>query len=541
MIKSLYLENFKAFKSPTNIEFAPITLILGPNSAGKTSILQSLSLIKQTRKDSQMGAALIPKSEEWLVDLGSFSEMIYGHDVSHGLTIGIETHNKNFDNTIGFNLTFKQHGQIGDIFVSKIDLISNGFNNVIASYEYKIISKNDPLLRVMRKTEYRTPKRSNVNGVSCKSIIKSHIFWESCYKLAKNKKRKLISMLNKSMVQIDKVTIDDLYLISPMLIAVADIKDKKSQKKYINSYKINIKEAIKFYSKRFSIDDFINRIEKGYKNYKLILDGPFPDVFPSHNVLDLTLPELAFIHEELESDKNSLIDINYLNWRATRSIDNELEKLFPMGPYRSAPKRYNIFSGTTPTDVGYLGQQLPDLLLKNDQLETEVNKMLSHLNIGYSVHAEPVSKENPDLFEILLRDTLNESEIEVMLTDVGYGVSQILPFIVQSLVSRNKIISIEQPEVHIHPQLQANLGNLIEKSFRRFNNQFLIETHSEHLVLRMQKLVRDKTLKPKDISVLFVSKGKAGSEVVRLHLDDNGDFIDDWPGGFFPERINELN
>ena len=70
------------------------------------------------------------------------------------------------------------------------------------------------------------------------------------------------------------------------------------------------------------------------------------------------------------------------------------------------------------------------------------------------------------------------------MPDVGFGVSQLLPFIVQSLVAEKQIISIEQPEVHVHPKLQADLGDLLAAAIKKENpNQFLIETHSEHLIL----------------------------------------------------------
>ncbi len=72
------------------------------------------------------------------------------------------------------------------------------------------------------------------------------------------------------------------------------------------------------------------------------------------------------------------------------------------------------------------------------------------------------------------------------------------------------------------------------------NLQYFIETHSEHLVLRMQRLVRERRLRPDDISIIYVTRGLDGSLAQRLQLDNNGDFIDDWPGGFFPERLREL-
>ena len=70
--------------------------------------------------------------------------------------------------------------------------------------------------------------------------------------------------------------------------------------------------------------------------------------------------------------------------------------------------------------------------------------------------------------------------------------------------------------------------------------QFIIETHSEHLILRLQRLVYEKQIKPEDVSVIYVSRGPEGAKAERLNLDEEGDFIDEWPNGFFLERLREL-
>jgi predicted ATPase len=76
------------------------------------------------------------------------------------------------------------------------------------------------------------------------------------------------------------------------------------------------------------------------------------------------------------------------------------------------------------------------------------------------------------------------------------------------------------------------------------NNQFILETHSEHLVLRLQRLVRRGRLKPSDIAILYVDRDptgeRTGASVRHLRLDDEGDFIDEWPGGFFEESFEEI-
>src|SRR5262249_57324778 len=90
MLTAVELDNFKAFGQPTRIQLAPITLIFGQNSAGKSSILQSLNLLKQTRESRESGAPLLPRAEGGLADLGSFQELLFDHDLSRTLSIGLQ-------------------------------------------------------------------------------------------------------------------------------------------------------------------------------------------------------------------------------------------------------------------------------------------------------------------------------------------------------------------------------------------------------------------------------------------------------------------
>ena len=111
----------------------------------------------------------------------------------------------------------------------------------------------------------------------------------------------------------------------------------------------------------------------------------------------------------------------------------------------------------------------------------------------------------------------------------------------RALLPSGQIITIEQPEVHVHPRLQADLGDLLAEAIGEPRwHRFIVETHSEHLVLRVQKLVRGKVLRPSDVSIIYVSRGPDGARAEKLRLGEDGDFIDEWPGGFFPERLREL-
>lgn len=148
----------------------------------------------------------------------------------------------------------------------------------------------------------------------------------------------------------------------------------------------------------------------------------------------------------------------------------------------------------------------------------------------------------------LLQHLSNKSSVS--LRDVGVGVSQVLPVIVSALGEKKKTIAIEQPELHIHPALQAELGDLfIESALGENQNCCILETHSEHLILRILRRIRETTrgklpegvrgLSAEDVSVLYIESGEGGAEIRELRINEQGRFIDDWPNGFFEERFNE--
>jgi len=144
-----------------------------------------------------------------------------------------------------------------------------------------------------------------------------------------------------------------------------------------------------------------------------------------------------------------------------------------------------------------------------------------------------------------------ENKTSVSMRDVGVGISQIAPILIHSCAGRNKLIAIEQPELHLHPALQGELGDVfIESALGENKNSFLLETHSEHLLLRIMKRMRQTAegklpegmppLRPEDVALLFVSPGHEGSVVQDIGLNERGELIKAWPGGFFEEGFNEM-
>jgi hypothetical protein len=145
----------------------------------------------------------------------------------------------------------------------------------------------------------------------------------------------------------------------------------------------------------------------------------------------------------------------------------------------------------------------------------------------------------------------NDSRVELGPHDVGIGISQVIPVVVTALAGRESLIAIEQPELHLHPRLAANLGDLfIESALGEPKHTVILETHSEHLILRLLRRIRETAagerpaghpgLRPDQLAVFWVDRGPNGSTVRELRVDETGEFVDKWPQGFFEERAAEL-
>lgn len=254
----------------------------------------------------------------------------------------------------------------------------------------------------------------------------------------------------------------------------------------------------------------------------------------------------TFIVEESEdgaewSRETKLIDAELFG-RADRKLQAELFEmaflLRHLGPHRGAPgKAYDPDSGAFNSGWfdGYRKPRRPgfsefDLL----------NQMLAQLEIPYEFEEDPLWKlRNPHQQKWTLKDTRSGTPVD--LDQVGYGVSQLLPVIDVCVHAERQIICIEEPELHLHPRLQARLGNLFATAAVMGRNQVIVETHSEAVLLRLRRLIRGGKLRPDDVAVIYVDNTAAeGASVRRLRLGDHGELLDPWPTGFFDDGLADI-
>ena len=201
-----------------------------------------------------------------------------------------------------------------------------------------------------------------------------------------------------------------------------------------------------------------------------------------------------------------------------------LPLLIPGAPLRSKPKRtYDPVRETASPE----GEHIPMLMMRLDRTDKEHWKTLHDGLVRFGresglfsdIKVKRHGKQMSDPFQLQIK-ARSGSHANIM--DVGYGVSQSLPILVDVLTEKNSDFLLQQPEVHLHPRGQAELANLFVESVRQRKNRFLIETHSDYIVDRIRISVRRGELNPNSVSILYF---EAKSNAVTIHdiaLDRHG-------------------
>jgi AAA15 family ATPase/GTPase len=199
-----------------------------------------------------------------------------------------------------------------------------------------------------------------------------------------------------------------------------------------------------------------------------------------------------------------------------------------------------------------LAQELEN---NNSNLKSKLNNWLKK-HIGMSINLLPsIERKKKDADDDRYYDYIDffafiplGSKTKLNHYQVGFGISQLIPIIFSSYFYKDRYIFLEQPEAQVHPALQSEIADVFIESAMKRGNTFIIETHSEHLIRRIMRRIRDTSkgndkqnaITPDDVSIIYVEK-KGGQSVVKtIGLDENGELKDRWPGGFFAERYDDI-
>jgi hypothetical protein len=217
-------------------------------------------------------------------------------------------------------------------------------------------------------------------------------------------------------------------------------------------------------------------------------------------------------------------------------ISEMLQSLDYLGPLRERPRRLYMVSGETPQEVGQRGQFAPELLFRADaSFRRRVARWLRRMDLGVAIGAPEIGD---DAFSIELKRYAQSPWVN--MADSGFGVSQVLPLIVQSLRADHEgLLIAEQPEIHLNPRIQALLADLFV-STASDRRPIIVETHSEHLVLRLRRLIAEGSIESKDVALYFTEKTGDESTIREVPILEDGRIRPDtWPSGFFEESLTQ--
>jgi hypothetical protein len=227
-----------------------------------------------------------------------------------------------------------------------------------------------------------------------------------------------------------------------------------------------------------------------------------------------------------------------LGWLPSE-LSTALHGLLYLGPLRTDPRRNYLWVGQRPGDLGRDGRNAILVLLANrdNSVKEQVAQWLRRLNLIESFRIEPIAPSRRD-YEVLIKTTPNSPE--VLLTGVGFGLSQVLPVLVLCAMSYpDCTIILEQPEIHLHPSAQSDLADVLIDAVTNRNLQIIVESHSEHLLRRIQRRVAEGSFAAEDAALYFCEMENGESKARELELTDDG-FIKNWPKDFFGDEMGDL-
>lgn len=266
--------------------------------------------------------------------------------------------------------------------------------------------------------------------------------------------------------------------------------------------------------------------------------SPLNFLFSPNSLLSAAIKENEKLDEKTRSKRiskefSTLLQSVSHNFSMVKKIIGDLSYI---GPIRENPHRVYEVSNEASNTVGQRGENMPNLLKRHHKkLQKEINEWVKKFGFGDILEFKELYG---NLYSIRFRD--KNSPRYTSIANAGFGASQILPLVIQALVSPKESLTIaEQPEIHLNPRLQCVLADLFAFMAKR-DQRVIIETHSEHLLLRLRRLVADKTIPANDIAIYFVEKQEGNSVIREIKLEENGHIKStEWPKGFFEDTIRE--
>ena len=518
MLKKIGLKNIRSFKNLKDFEFKPITVLCGTNSSGKSTILKSLLLWKQTLENLAYNKGFLLNGK--YTNLGSQDNLLY---------------NKAKNKLIKFNFQFEYEKQplLTRGKVEDLDFLRHEAYSLINRAISKKTLDSADLIKINFTLEYMI----NVNNkleIDIKNYILKITPVENISKESPPRKE-----LNLSEDGIKET-------VNEMELKISSIGGDKIKLEWENisfgqSVKANSVSAARLY-------DRIQKLKKG--SYTFPVDYLFFE-----NILNLSLG----IHEGLidfddDADELTLRKIIEITDGVRILLTSYFDDISYLGPLREEPARRYIFDDQV-NDIGVKGENSAflfnyfktknvsyfaydptkeEFVEKEETLENAAREWLDEIGIlGFG------SEKSEELYRFSLRSS-EFSENKVNIADVGFGVSQVVPIVIQGLLMNlGGTLILEQPEIHLHPKMQMKLADFT-LSMALSGKNVILETHSEHVINRfVRRIVEDKSGELNSlIGINFIKNSADGSIIEKVNLSETNGMLN-WPDEFFDQAAGE--
>ena len=252
---------------------------------------------------------------------------------------------------------------------------------------------------------------------------------------------------------------------------------------------------------------------------------------------DVQQPDLFRCYEL----RTALTQTMEISSRFEEAFENLFSRILYLGPLREHPRHRYTWEGDHPKGIGQDGEKAISALLsgrvRHFSIDEQILKWLQRLELIDSYDLRPLSDTGRD-YEFLVKQY--KGGPDVRLTDIGFGVSQVLPVLILCYYApEGSILILEQPEAHLHPKVQTELADVLIDAVKNRNLQIILESHSEYLLSRLQRRIAEKEIAEADTALYFCEIKDGTSEIEQLNVDEYGN-IRNWPQDFFGDVTGEL-
>lgn len=546
ILKTIQVKNVRSLVDTGNVPLAPITILVGENSSGKSTFLRTLPLIKQSISKRTDGPLLWAGDSDDYVDFGSFNETVT-NNTAKSITFSFKFDTPCF--RIPRFLVFDSFHSIWDDYYNKKDSLCYS----ITISQYKGHEYVSDLEVTINQTKFGFVFSSSSN--KGKIFVDQIPFAGSKRKMNDNNNdiAKMRYEINGSIFGFHLPDIpenrNDIFPLLKIVNAMEDYTGEENEENFIHRYILMNSYAVfellgMFLCKGYTLDQI-----------KTLLDPNHDEMNMSNGMsvpLSMVIDKINnYIEEHAEKAETFLSFFKLMAFYGSfEKIDGYLKSYFNqvhyIAPLRATAERYYRMRNLAIDEVDYQGKNLaiflsglPQKRLNEFQqwtfnhfgFKVMVDKKAGHLSVKIAIHTDR----------------------GINMSDTGFGYSQILPIITQiwDLSTRTNrrqlmtplVIAIEQPELHLHPALQAKLAEAFIACIKlaRDNNyelQLVLETHSETIVNFFGRAIARGTLCNDDISVVLFNRDTNNPFTnVQITGFDKDGYLINWPIGFFaPKR-----